>query len=220
MSLSRGQTERQHPVERAAEPAGDAERLRKSLDAALATNDLQQICRAVDANVLQGGCVSELARTAGIDRTTLYRAFRWKKGPALHTMIRVLEVLGLQLEVDVRKGRSRKVPDLANARARLFSAAFRSGKAEALYSVFNDAVREQENVAAFAQKVNITREAIYRIFTGPQTPRLGTVVSLLKALDLRLVLTRPAEVRRSLDTDQAFAPLAAGLRAEARIISP
>jgi DNA-binding phage protein len=71
------------------------------LNVAFETNDLPSICRAVDVSVLQSGSIIEVARAAGLDRVTLYRAFRLEKGPALHNMIKVLRVLGFRLVVEV-----------------------------------------------------------------------------------------------------------------------
>jgi DNA-binding phage protein len=53
------------------------------LNAALKTNDLRSICRAVDVSVLHSGSIIEVARAAELDRVTLYRAFRLVRGPAL-----------------------------------------------------------------------------------------------------------------------------------------
>lgn len=148
--------------------ASDA--LRQSLDAAFATNDLQYICRAVDASVVRYSSVTEMAWAAGVDRTTLYRAFRMEKGPTLDTMIRVLRVLGFQLVVEARKQgaikmgapplkkgahRTKNKPDAdTKARARTFTAAFRSRDIDLLFDAFAEALRAQDNVAAFARKMN------------------------------------------------------------------
>ena len=77
-----------------ANPAFGTKDVEKLLNAAFETNDLQRICRAVDAAVLQSGSIIEIARAAELDRVTLYRAFRLEKGPALNNMIKVLRVLG------------------------------------------------------------------------------------------------------------------------------
>jgi DNA-binding phage protein len=41
------------------------------LNAALKTNDLRSICRAVDVSVLHSGSIIEVARAAELDRVTL-----------------------------------------------------------------------------------------------------------------------------------------------------
>jgi DNA-binding phage protein len=71
------------------------------LNAALKTNDLRSICRAVDVSVLHSGSIIEVARAAELDRVTLYRAFRLERGPALDNMIKDLRVLGFRLVVEV-----------------------------------------------------------------------------------------------------------------------
>ena len=86
-----------------ANPAFGSKDVEKLLNAAFETNDLQRICRAVDAAVLRSGSIIEIVRAAELDRVTLYRAFRLEKGPALNNMIKVLRVLGFRLVVEVRR---------------------------------------------------------------------------------------------------------------------
>ena len=176
----------------------DVERL---LNSAFETSDMQNICRAVDAAVLQSGGVIEIARAAKIDRVTLYRAFRLERGPTLDNMIKVLRVLGFRLIVELRcelasgheelpkvgwsAGRKR-----AAASARRFTAAFKSGKMDELAEVFKQTLREQENVAEFAGKTIRTREALYRVFTQNPMPRFRTLLSFLNALELRFAVRR------------------------------
>lgn len=180
--------------------------LEKLLNAAFATNDLHRICRAIDAGVLKSLSIIEIAQAAEVDRTTLYRAFRCEKGPALDTMIKVLRVLGFQLVVEVEYQRAintanrsskrggRRVknelgPD-AKATARIFTAAFRSREIGPLLKAFAQTLRAQENVAEFARKTIRARETLYRVFTGPRTPRFSTVLSFLDALGLRFAVRR------------------------------
>jgi probable addiction module antidote protein len=170
---------------------------RKLLDAAFATNDLECICRAVDESLVRYSTVTEMAKAAGVDRTTLYRAFRIKNGPALDTMIKVLRALGFELIVEAGKQaitgssrrRAKNEPDAkTKALARRFTAAFRSGNIDLLFDTFAQALRAQENVTAFAKNTIRSREWLYHVFTGPKTPRFSTVLSFLNALNLRFSL--------------------------------
>jgi probable addiction module antidote protein len=176
----------------------DVERL---LNAAFETNDLQNICRAVDAAVLRSGSIIEIARAAQIDRVTLYRAFRRERGPALDNMIKVLRVLGFRLIVELRcelENSHEGVPaegwssarKRAAATARRFTAAFKTGEMDALVEVFKDTLRAQENVAEFASKTIRTREALYRVFTQNPMPRFRTLLSFLSALELQFAVRR------------------------------
>jgi DNA-binding phage protein len=188
-------------------PSNDLE---KSLSAAFATNDLQRICRAVDAGILQSTSIIAVAQAAQIDRTTLYRAFRRKNGPALDTMIKVLGVLGFRLIVETtseagaqsnlaggRSSTARGRHTGAKVTARGFTTAFKTGEIDSLLQVFANALRAQENVSQFARRTIVSREALYRMFTGPKTPRFGTVLSFLNALDLHFEVQRlPHGTRR------------------------
>jgi DNA-binding phage protein len=171
------------------------------LNSAFKTSDMPNICRAVDASVLQSGGVIEIARAAKIDRVTLYRAFRLERGPTLDNMIKVLRVLGFHLIVELRcelasgdeglpkvgwSGRRKR----AAASARRFTAAFKSGEMDELAEVFKQTLREQENVAEFAGKTIRTREALYRVFTQNPMPRFRTLLSFLNALELQFAVRR------------------------------
>jgi DNA-binding phage protein len=174
----------------------DVERL---LNSAFKTNDMQDICRAVDAAVLRSGSIIEVARAAQIDRVTLYRAFRLERGPSLDNMIKVLRVLGFHLIVELsgelansheelpKDGRSR-VRKRAAATARRFTAAFKSGEMGELVEVFRQTLRAQENVAEVARKTIRTREALYRVFSQNPMPRFRTLLSFLNALELRFAV--------------------------------
>ena len=61
---------------------------------------------------------------------------------------------------------------------------------ELLGELFAAAYREQDTHAVFAEKAGISREQLYRLFKGPKTPRLGTVVAYLNALNLRFSVQR------------------------------
>jgi probable addiction module antidote protein len=172
-----------------------SESSRKLLDAAFATNDLERICRAVDESLVRYSTVTEMAKAARVDRTTLYRAFRIKNGPSLDTMIKVLGALGFELVVMARNHsmtRSSRRRDETDAKTKAladrFTAAFRSGNIDLLFHAFARALRAQQNVTAFAKKTIRSREWLYHVFTGPKTPRFSTLLSYLNALDLHFSL--------------------------------
>ena len=179
------------------------------LNAAFETNNLQCICRAVDVAMLLSGSIGEIARTAELDRVTLYRAFRLEKGLALENMIKVLRVLGFRLVVEVRRefadghiGNVRAEGEgaaikRATATARRFTAAFKTGDIDSLVKVFREALHAQENISEFAGKTIRTREALYRVFTLNPMPRFSTLLSFLDALELQFAVRRLPAIQRS-----------------------
>ena len=172
---------------------GITRKLEKSLNAAFTTNDLHRICRAVDAAILKSPSIIKVAQDAGVNRTTLYRAFRREKGPALSTMINVLRVLGFQIVVQANRQRasnratskpravgalSRHSAD-AKATARLLTLAFRSCESGLVLKALAETLHGQENIALVARKTITARETLYRAFTPPRIPRFSTVLSFL-----------------------------------------
>jgi DNA-binding phage protein len=172
------------------------------LNAAFETNNLQCICRAVDAAMIRCGSITEIARAAELDRVTLYRAFRLQRGLALGNMIKVLRVLGFRLVVEVRREFANShISDVlaegegdaikrAAATARRFTAAFKTGEMNSLVKVFRETLQAQQNVAEFAGKTIRTREALYRVFTQNPMPRFSTLLSFLNALELQFAVRR------------------------------
>jgi probable addiction module antidote protein len=154
--------------------------LEKPLKAAFATNDLRRICKAIDVAIVRCG-ISDIARAAGIHRTSLYRAFRLKNGPRLDRMVKVLRVLGFRLVVQADGSQFR-----ARETTRILTAAFRSGDLHIVSDAFAKILNAQENVSELAQKTIRTRETLYRAFTHPRIPRFSTVLTLVKALGLQL----------------------------------
>jgi len=74
------------------------------LNRALDTADLAMICQAVgDAIRLHN--VADLAKEAGLKRTSLYRAFGGRQSPNLSTVLAVLHAMGFKLQVAQRKRR-------------------------------------------------------------------------------------------------------------------
>jgi probable addiction module antidote protein len=170
----------------------------KSLRAAFTTNDLRRICSVVDVAVHRYG-ISDFARDTGVDRTTLYRAFRLEKGPQLDTMVRVLRVLRFRLTVEIRDQSdfqatnrlSRHALQLdAKASARVLNAAFKSCDLDLVIEAFAETLKSQKNVSEFARKTTRSREALYRSFALPRVPRFSTVLSFLNALGLQFGIER------------------------------
>jgi len=201
-----------------ANPAFGSKNVEKLLNAAFETNDLKRMCHAVDAAVLRSGSIVEIALAAKVDRTTLYRAFRLAKGPALDTMIQVLRVLGFRLIVEVRREvahrHERSVPvegrstarRRAAATARQFTAAFKTEEMDSVGKVFKRTLHSQENVSEFAGKTIRTRESLYRVFTQYPKPRFSTLLSFLNALELQFAvrrLPRPMISRRRMNSKHA-----------------
>jgi probable addiction module antidote protein len=197
-------------AQRIAKPLGKG---RVPLEAAFATNDLRRICSAVDALVVRCG-ISDVARDAELDRTTLYRAFRLQRGPRLDTMVAVLRVLGLRLIVETRDqtgfrsaDRSRRAPHLNASAARHLTAAFRTGDLDLVNEAFAKTLSSQENVSELARKTIRSREALYRAFAFRHVPRFGTVLSFLNALELQFgVKQLPSKSRDRITSQQKRAP--------------
>ena len=83
---------------------------------AFATSDITAICRAIgDATRLHN--ISELARDAEIERTSIYRAFAGEKLPNFSTVLRVLDAMGFQLRVTQRRGNHTKLARKRNSKS-------------------------------------------------------------------------------------------------------
>ena len=171
-----------------------SDKAEKVLNAAFATNELSAICKAIDAAVIECG-VTKIARDAGLDRTTLYRAFRLEGGPALNTMVQVLRVLGFGLAVKVKDpsksqaiNRLSAIPDRETSH--VLTAAFRRGDLHLVIKLFAEALGSQENISELARKTIRSREALYRAFAFPRIPRFSTALSLLNALNLSFAVER------------------------------
>lgn len=169
-----------------------------ALNAALATNDLRSICRAVDAAVVRSGIV-KVAQIAKVDRTTIYRAFRRESGPALDTMVKVLCVLELRLIVKIKPDPYSRASRLTSkTTARSLTVAFRSGDLNLAIQTLAEAVRSHDNVSELAREMILSRENLYRSFAFPRIPRFRTVLILLNALGLQLGIERlPSKANRA-----------------------
>ena len=73
------------------------------INAAFEAGDIVDICHAIGTAARQHN-LADLARRAGIERTSLYRAFAGeKKGPNFSTVLNVLHAMGLELQVTMRQ---------------------------------------------------------------------------------------------------------------------
>ena len=73
------------------------------LNDALATSDIAEICKAIGV-VTHCHNISEIAKKAGIQRSSLYRAFAGgPKHPNFKTVLSVLDAMGFQLHVTERR---------------------------------------------------------------------------------------------------------------------
>src|SRR5438309_11619348 len=70
---------------------------------AFEAGDMINICKAIGAATRLYD-MSDIAKQAGIERSSLYRAFEGTKHPNFNTVLRVLAAMGFGLKVDVRHG--------------------------------------------------------------------------------------------------------------------
>lgn len=162
----------------------------KALQAAFRTSDQRLICCAVDVAIHRYG-ITNVARDAKIDRTSLHRAFRKMNGPALSTMLKVLCTLGFRLIIvpktsSVDQSSSNTTLPLKKARttARVLTEAFQSCRLDAATTALSLALRGQANVSEIARRTISWRESLYKAFSPPRDPRFFTVLSFVSALDL------------------------------------
>lgn len=167
-----------------------------ALKAAFATSDLRRICRAIDAAVLENG-FANVAYESNVARTTIHRAFRCENGPALDTLVKVLQVLGLHLIVEIRtKPMSERPGHDAKAAARLLTMAFRGRDLHLVIAALATVLSSQDNIAELARNTILTRENLYRTFEYPRIPRFRTALTFLNAIGLQFGVEREAVERR------------------------
>jgi probable addiction module antidote protein len=95
-----------HPKKRRAEAV--SQETLEILKKAFHSRDLDQISQAIGSVAKSQDNLAELARRAGLARPSVYRAFTGKNAhPNLSTVVRILEALGLEL--DVRRISSRGI---------------------------------------------------------------------------------------------------------------
>ncbi|MEO8321480.1 MAG: hypothetical protein ABI561_24520 [Bradyrhizobium sp.] len=164
--------------------AVDRDRFRTSLNAALETNDLGRICRAID-QVLKVIGLQKMADAAEINRVTLYRAFRLETATRLDLLIKILYLLDLELEVRTRS--LTRSPSKEKS-ARSLSSAFARRDLSKILNSFAMVVRKEDNVTELAKMALLRRETLYQAFSQPRIPRFSTVLSILNALGMHFAV--------------------------------
>jgi probable addiction module antidote protein len=87
------------------------------LNHAFAGSDIDEICKAIGV-VAQRHNISDIAKKAGIERSSLYRAFAGSpKHPNFKTVLSVLDAMGFQLQVTAR-GSERATPSRLRSRSK------------------------------------------------------------------------------------------------------
>jgi probable addiction module antidote protein len=103
-------------------PIGPGSSPRESADylnRAFATSDIAQICQAIGV-VTHLHNISTIAKKAGIERTSLYRAFAGgTQHPNFKTVLSVLDAMGFQLHVTAPRGEPQRRRRMASGRAGL-----------------------------------------------------------------------------------------------------
>jgi probable addiction module antidote protein len=85
------------------------------LNHAFETSDIAEICKAIGV-VTHRHNISDIAKKAGIERSSLYRAFAGRpKHPNFKTVLSVLDAMGFQLHVSVRGGERARPAHLARS---------------------------------------------------------------------------------------------------------
>jgi probable addiction module antidote protein len=154
----------------------------KLLNAAFKTGDRKRVCTVISAMALGMNNVSAFALKAGVDRTMLYRGL--ELDPRFNFVLNVLSAADYKLFV-VDHPKLRKKPSLVSEH---LNGALDTEDITLITKAFSETLRAQENVVMFAKKTNVSRVALYKAFTAPRVPRLGTVLSFLNALRLRLAV--------------------------------
>jgi probable addiction module antidote protein len=84
-------------------PLSSRREIADHINRAFKTSDVSAISQAIgDAAKLHN--ISDIAKMAGIERPSVYRAFRGKQVPNLATAISVLDAMGFQLRVIEKRG--------------------------------------------------------------------------------------------------------------------
>jgi len=85
------------------------------INRAFATSDITA-CRAIgDATRLHN--ISDIAREAELERTSIYRAFAGEKLLNFSTVLRILDAMGFQLKVTERRGNRAKLARKRNSKS-------------------------------------------------------------------------------------------------------
>ncbi|MCG2633022.1 putative addiction module antidote protein [Bradyrhizobium sp. WYCCWR 13023] len=86
-------------------------KLANELNKALASADPNAICRAIGTALVDFN-IAEMARETGLERQSIYRAFKGRTTlPNFTTLLAVLTAMGLQLKVTPKRQRHRRIAD-------------------------------------------------------------------------------------------------------------
>ena len=98
------------------EPQSSRRDIADRINRAFATSDITAICHAIgDATRLHN--ISDIAREAELERSSIYRAFAGENLPNFSTVLRVLDAMGFQLTVTQRRGNRAKFARKRNSKS-------------------------------------------------------------------------------------------------------
>jgi probable addiction module antidote protein len=84
------------------------------INKAFKSSDIVAICHAIgDATRLHN--ISDIAKKAGIERPSIYRAFSGQQFPNFSTVLSVLDAMGFQLRVTPRRGQRARLARARNS---------------------------------------------------------------------------------------------------------
>jgi DNA-binding phage protein len=154
----------------------------QELNAAFQSGDRDKLCAAIFAVIMGTGNVSAFALRARVDRTMLYTAF--KHNPGFDIILKVMRAADFKLiAVDHPESFSKR-----SLLSQKLSAALDTDDIRLIIKAFSEALHAQENIFRLAEKIHMSRAALYRTFACPRVPRLGTLLNFLNALNLRLAV--------------------------------
>src|SRR3954469_18430778 len=78
-------------------PESTRHEIAEHINQAFATSDVTTICQAIGEAVRLHN-ITDIASIAGIERTSVYRAFSAEQSPNFSTVLAVLKAMGLQLQ--------------------------------------------------------------------------------------------------------------------------
>jgi DNA-binding phage protein len=167
----------------------------QKLNAAFLTGDREKLCVAISAVIMGTGNVSAFALKAGVDRTMLYRAF--KHNPGFDIVLKFMRAADLKL-IAFDRPEFFLEPSLLS---RKISAALDTDDIRLIVKAFREVLHAQENIFRLAEKIDMSRAALYRTFAYPRVPRLGTLLNFLNALNMRLAVKTEMNAWRRFDAD-------------------
>ena len=151
------------------------------MNRALKMYDEEKFCKALAA-AINSQNKFQFAAAAGINRTTLYRAFERGSHPNFSTVLRVLKTLSLRLMVLPIDPSDQRASSFA---ARL-TAAFETEELQTIRSALAESVHDQKNIVQFARQLSLTRTSLYRWLKTGHSLSLRSVFSVAVALEVQL----------------------------------